>query len=75
MATLVFETACQGKIALVNHFYDDKTGEEIDYIENNYNAVCGHMSHNIEQYCDAPRFIAIEAIEAFREFCSMRIAQ
>ena len=74
MATLVFETALQGKIALVNHFYDNKTGEELDYIENNFNIHCERLSQNVEQYCDAPRLIAIEAIEAFREFCSEEVA-
>lgn len=75
METLVFETVSQGKIALVNHFYDTKTGEELDYSENNFNIHCEHLSQNVEKDCDAPRLIAIEAIEAFREFCSMRIAQ
>ena len=74
MAKLVFNTIGQGKIALVNHFYDNKTSEELDYIENNFDVHCDQMAKNIEKYFDAPRSIAIEAIQAFREFCSVEVA-
>ena len=70
MALFIFTTVDQGKEALVNFFYNS-TAEEEDHIENHYDAQCDHMMCHRENYFDAPTLIAMEAIEAFRAFCSI----